>query len=226
MLKRLYILLFGLAFSALASAQAAEPWEAGKQYFVIEPPQPTSTGDKIEVLEVFSYACPACNVFQVTMRKLAAALPENAEIAYMPASFRSDEDWPMFQRAFFTLQALGILDKAHEATFDAVWKDDGALRISDPKTHRPLKPMPSLEDAARFYTRFGVSAEDFLGVANSFAVNTRIRRADQQMKAYGIESTPTIIVNGRYRLTGVSAGSFENIVPLVQYLIAKDSAAR
>jgi len=224
MLKRATALLFGLAFAAFAQAQDA--YEAGKQYFVIEPPQATSTGDRIEVLEVFSYACPACNMFQPTIRKLKEALPENAEIAYLPASFRSDENWPMFQRAFFAAQALGILDKVHEPTFDAIWKGDGPLRITDPATNRPKKPMPSIDDAAAFYSGYGVSREEFLGVANSFAVNTRMKRADQQLGAYGVESTPTIIVNGKYRLTAVSAGGFDKVVPLVLHLVEKENGAR
>lgn len=224
MLKRVSLLLLGLAFAAFA--QAADTYRAGKEYFVIEPPQPTSTGDKVEVLEVFSYACPACNTFQPTMRKLKAALPANAEIAYLPASFRSDEDWPMFQRAFFTMQALDILDKAHEATFDAIWKADGPLRISDAATNRPKKPLPSIDDAARFYAQYGVTAEEFLGVANSFAINTKMKRADQQLKAYGVDSTPTVIVNGKYRVTGQSAGSFDKMMAVVLYLVELEGGAK
>lgn len=224
MLKRVSVLLFGLAVAV--SAHAAEPFEAGKQYFVIEPPQPTATGDKIEVTEVFSYACPACNMFQPTMRKLKEALPANAELDYLPASFRPDENWPMFQRAFYAAQALGVLDKTHEATFDAIWKDDAPLRIIDPATRRPLNPMPSIEDAAKVYAKLGVNPEEFVGVANSFAVNTKMKRADQLMKAYGVDSTPTIVVNGKYRLTASSAGGVDQVVPLVLYLVQKESAAK
>ncbi|NCT68925.1 MAG: thiol:disulfide interchange protein DsbA/DsbL [Rhodanobacteraceae bacterium] len=224
MFKRATAVLFGLAVTAFA--QAADTFQVGKHYFMVEPPQPTSTGSKVEVLEVFSYACPACNLFEPTMRKLKAALPANAEMAYLPAGFRPDEDWPVFQRAFFAAQTLGILDKTHEATFDAIWKDDGPLRISDPVTNRPKKPMPSVEDVAQFYSKFGVKAEDVVGVANSFAVNTKVKRADAQLKAYGVDSTPTIIVNGKYRLTGQSAGSIDQIIPLVQFLVAKESTAK
>lgn len=224
MLKRVSALLFGLCFAALAHA-AGETFEAGKQYFVIEPPQPTGTGDKIEVLEVFSYACPACNFFQPTVERIKKALPANAEMAYLPAAFRADEDWPVFQRAFYAAQALGIADKTHEATFDAVWKDDGTLRISDPTTHRPVKQMPTIEDVARFYAnKAGIKAEDFVGVANSFAVGTKMKRADAMIKAYGVDSTPTIIVNGKYRATAVSAGSVDQLVALVKFLVEKESA--
>lgn len=223
MLKPVSALLFGLAFAV--SAQAADDtFEAGKHYFPVEPPQATSTGDKIEVLEVFSYACPACNMFQPTIQSLKASLPANAQMVYLPAAFRPDEDWPVFQRAFYAAQALGIADKAHEATFDAVWKDDGTLRISDAKTHRPVKPMPTIENVGTFYTKFGVSEADFLGVANSFAINTKMKRADAQIKAYGVDSTPTLIVNGKYRLTASTAGGLDKVVPLVKFLIEKETA--
>lgn len=224
MLKHASAVLLGLAFATLASAQ--DTFEAGKNWFPVEPAQPTANADKIEVVEVFSYACPACNMVQPTMEKLKAALPANAEMSYLPASFRSDEDWPVFQRAFYAAQALGILEKTHKATFDAVWKDDGALRISDATTHRPLKPLPTIENVATVYASFGVKAEDVVGVANSFAVNTKMKHADAQLKAYGVDSTPTLIVNGKYRLSVASAGGVDKLLPLVNFLIAKEAAGK
>ena len=226
MLKHVSALLLGLAITALAHAAGGDDFVAGKNWFPVEPPQPTATGDKIEVREVFSYACPACNMFQPTMQKLKKALPANAELVYLPASFRPDEDWPVFQRAYFAAQALGIVDKTHDATFDAIWKADGTLHIDDPVTHQPLKPMPTIDDVAKFYAKFGVKPEDFIGVANSFAVNAKMKNADAQLKAYGVDSTPTLIVNGKYRLTAQSAGGIDKVIPLVEFLIAKESAAK
>ena len=220
MLKRIVAVLFGLV--AFSAAGAQETWQSGKHYFPIEPPQPTSTGDKIEVLEVFSYACPACNQFRPFADKIKAQLPPNAVMTFLPAAFRSDEDWPVFQRAFFAAQALGVVDKTHEAMFDAVWKD-GPLKITDPATHTIVKPLPTIDDVAKFYAKYGVSAEDFVGTANSFAVNAKMKRADAQIKAYGVDSTPTIIVNGKYRMTAVSAGGWDKIPELVKYLVAQES---
>jgi thiol:disulfide interchange protein DsbA len=215
---------FALAASFAGPAQAADAFVEGKNYFLVEPPQATSTGDKVEVLEVFSYACPACNAFQPTMHKIAQALPANAALAYLPASFRPDEDWPVFQRTFYAAQALGVHDKTHDAVFDLVWKDDGPLRISDAKTHRPVKPMPTIDDVAKAFTRFGVNADEFVGTANSFAVNAKMKRADAQLKALGVDSTPSIVVAGKYRFTVASAGGLDQLVPLIQFLVAKESA--
>jgi thiol:disulfide interchange protein DsbA len=220
MLKRIVAVLFGLA--AFSAVEAQETWQSGKHYFPIEPPQPTSTGDKIEVVEVFSYACPACNQFRPFADKIKEQLPANAVMSYLPAAFRSDEDWPVFQRAFFAAQALGVVDKTHDAMFDAVWKD-GSLKITDPATHAIVKPLPAIEDIAKFYAKYGVSAEDFVGTASSFAVNAKMKRADAQIKAYGVDSTPTIIVNGKYRMTAVSAGGWDKIPELVKYLVAQEN---
>ena len=165
MLMRFVAVLFGLAVLPLAHAQAVQ-YEAGKQYFLVEPPQPTTTGDKVEVLEVFSYACPACNAFQTIANKIKSDLPADAQMAYLPAAFRADEDWPVFQRAFFAAQALGLVEKTHDAMFDAVWKE-GSLKINDPVTHKLVQPMPTIEDVAKFYAKYGVKPEDFIGTANS-----------------------------------------------------------
>jgi thiol:disulfide interchange protein DsbA len=141
---------------------------------------------------------------------------------YLPAAFRADEDWPAFQRAFFAADAMGLVDKTHDAMFDAVWKE-GSLKINDPVTRRLVNPMPTIEDIGKFYAKYGVSADDFVGTANSFAVNAKMKRADAQIKAYGVDSTPTIIVNGKWRMTGVSAGGMDKLPDLVAYLVAKES---
>lgn len=224
MFKRAAALLLGLTFVALAHAAGEPTFEAGKNFFAVEPPQPTHSTDKAEVVEVFSYACPACNAFQPTMDKLKAALPANTELIQLPASFNPSEDWPVFQRAFYTALALGIVDKTHQATFDAIWKPEGSLRIVDPKTNRPVKPLPSIEDVAKLYETFGVKADDVVATANSFAVNAKMKQADAQVKAYGVDSTPTLIVNGKYRFTAQSAGSIDKVIPLVMFLLDKDNA--
>lgn len=222
MLKYFSALVLSLTCVVLAQAQVS-PWEEGKQYFLIEPPQATMSGDKIEVTEVFSYGCPACNMFVSTMNKLKSSLPANATLTYVPASFRADEDWPLFQRAFFTAQALGILEKSHDAMFKAIWGSDAPLRLRDGQ-NKPLHP--TLDEVAKFYAQYGVKPEDFVATANSFSINTQMKRADAFIKASAVESTPTLIVNGRYRFNAQSAGGLDKVIPLAQYLVQKEVAGK
>jgi len=88
------------------------------------------------------------------------------------------------------------------------------------------KPLPTIEDAAKFYANYGVKAEDFVATANSFTINTRMKQADAWIKATAVESTPTIIVNGKYRLTPSSAGGWDQVQQLVLYLIRQESGGK
>lgn len=220
MIKRIGALLLALAAFGQAHAQvAAAPsaWQAGKHYFVIEPAQISSTPGKIEVTEVFSYGCPACNSFQPIAERIKKGLPPNAVLTYTPASFNTAESWPTFQRAYLTAKALGVADKAHDAVFQSVW-GNGVLSIREGTSGKLVKR--EIADAAKFYTDFGIKPEDFIATANSFAINTQVKKADAFIKATGVESTPTIIVAGKYRTNGQSAGSNEKLVELVQYLVS------
>ncbi len=202
-------------------------WVEGKNYFTIEPAQPTGIPDKIVVTEAFSYACPACNAFHTTADQLAQSLPSNAVMTYLPVSFRPDENFPLFQRAYFAAKALGVADKTYDAMFDAIWKS-GELASDDLTTGRP-KPQsawPTIDDVAKFYAKYGVDPKQFVAVANSFSINTQMKRADDMVKAYGVDSTPTIIVNGKYRFTASDAGGYAQSIELTKWLIAKEAAGK
>ena len=202
-------------------------WVEGKNYFLIEPAQPTSHPGKIEVTEVFSYACPACNAFHSTVDQIARSLPPNAVMNYLAASFRPDENWPVYQRAFYAAQALGVVEKTHDALFDATWKTgETATYNLDTGKPKPKAAWPTIEDLAKFYAKYGVDPKEFVGIANSFTVNTKMKRADDLMKAYGVDSTPTMIVNGKYRFTTASAGGYAQSVELTQWLVAKEAAGK
>jgi protein dithiol oxidoreductase (disulfide-forming) len=221
---RRYMLLLGSMLLAAAVPAHAADWVQGSNYFLLRPAQPTSVAPgKVEVTEVFSYACPACNHFYPVVDRLRAALPANAELDFVSAAFRADEDWPMFQRAFYTAQVLGIDQRTHDAMFDAVWKT-GELAVFDPRTQRLKLPAPAIEDAARFYARVaGVKPETFLATANSFGVDVKIRQAEQFIRSAQVAETPTIIVNGKYRVTLGGAGGDDQLIELVKYLVAQES---
>jgi thiol:disulfide interchange protein DsbA len=212
-----------LAATPSPSPPAAPPtWVEGKNYDLVPQPQkPDLPRGKVLVTEVFSYACPACNQFQPYMQKLVKSLPPNAVVDYLPASFNTAEDWPMFQLAYVTAQALGVADRAHEAMFEAVWTT-GDLATTEGNTLKSR--MPTIEDAARFYQKqTGVPAAKFLETSKSFAVDLKVRADESLMKSYGVDRTPTLIVNGKYRVTAQGAGGPTQMVDLVNFLVHKES---
>ena len=213
MLKRLGLLLAGLvATSAVFAADAPAPtaWEEGKNYFLVDPPQPTATGDKVEVLEVFSYACPHCAHFQPYAEQLKTSLPAGAVFTYMPAVF--NPSWEPYARAYYTAESLGVLDKTHQPLFDAL--------------HRDHLPLRTIDDLAGFYAQNGVDKAKFLATSASFEVESKLARSQTIVKADGIDGTPSIVVNGKYRITGASAGGYPQLIELVDWLVQKEIDAK
>jgi protein dithiol oxidoreductase (disulfide-forming) len=213
-----------LALILAPLAPAAQTWTEGRNFELITPAQQNHAAKgKVEVMEVFSYGCPACNGFQPVIAALEHSLPANARMVFLPASFKPEEDWPMLQRAYFTAQALGIAGRTHQAIFDAVWKS-GELGITDPTTRRLKSPLPSIEDAAKCYERLtGVKADTFLATARSFSVDLKMRTADAQIIAMQVPSTPCIVVNGKYRVIMDSLRSEDDLIGVVRYLVDRES---
>jgi thiol:disulfide interchange protein DsbA len=212
MLKRLGILLAALVAAAPAFAADASDakWEEGKNYFLVDPPQATATGDKVEVLEVFSYACPHCAHFQPYAEQLKQSLPAGAVFAYMPAIF--NPSWEPYARAYYTAESLGVLEQTHQALFDAL--------------HRDHLPMRTIDDLSAFYAQHGVDKAKFIATAHSFEVESKLQRAMQIVKADGVDGTPSIVVNGKYRVTGQSAGGYPQLIELVDWLAQKEIDAQ
>ncbi len=230
MRKRIAASLLLAAVAGVAFGQAApQQWVEGKNYFAIVNPQPTNQPDKVVVTEVFSFGCPACNQFEPYVDKLRAELPADTVLQFIPASWHPEEDWPVFQRAYFTARALGVDTKqSHDAMFQAIWGPAGPLATYDRTTQRPKaeSDLPTIGDVAKFYAKYGAKPDEFVATANSFAVNMDMKRADKQIIAWGVNSTPTIVVDGKWRADTSSANGSQNLVDLTLYLVHQELAAK
>lgn len=220
------LLLFLLGLMPLQTI-AATPWTEGTQYFRIPPAQLTGLPrGRVEVTEVFSYGCPACNDFLPIARAIKNSLPPNTQFDYLPAFFSPGEDFPLFERAFFTAQALGIADRMHQDMFDAVWKT-GELAVIDPRTHTARRPLPTLEDIAMYFQRrAGIPEATFLKAAQSKLVDSKIINCDALILDYRVDVIPSIIVNRKYRINMLAVSDSQELIQLINWLVALESHAK
>ncbi len=197
--------LLVLAYVAVPAAGAE--FEAGVHYEVLPIPVDTMAPGKIEVVEVFSYGCPACFSFDTPLSAWLAQLPDDVAFRRMPAMVR--QDWVVFAQAFYSAELLGVSERVHTPLFEAVH-----LRRLD--MHDPNMLATVFRDAA------GVDQDEFLKVFESFGVRSKTLQADAQGRMYRVTGVPTMIVDGKYRVYGgMLQGT--NIRPLtvVDYLIDK-----
>ena len=226
MFRTLALILTALLMTGVASTASAATYEAGKHYDVLPQAQRTNVAPgKVEVMEVFSYGCPACDHFQPVMKKLKAALPPNAQLVYLPASWNTAENWPTFQRAYLTAKSLGVADKAHDQMFSAIWNTGGELAIQQSGPGSPLKKnLPTIDDIARFYQKVaGTKPADFVAASKSFSVDLKMRQADAQIIAMKVPSTPTLVVNGKYRINNDAIQTPEDVIGIVRFLVDKEA---
>ena len=67
----------------------------------------------------------------------------------------------------------------------------------------------------------GVAPADFRKVYSSFSVRSRVQQAHARGLAYRLSGTPTVIVDGTFRVDGRMAGSNTGILQVVDYLVAQ-----
>lgn len=186
---------------------------AGTDYVEIFGGQPWQPLDgKIEVAEMFNYICPACYAFDPSLRNWKAKQPADVRLVYVPAQFRPD--FVPYAKAFFAAESLGIEGKSHQAVYEAIHQ----------KRSIPAEGVPPDEaKVAAFYTQYGVSAEQFLNTMKSFAVSGQMNKAKQFMMRSQVESTPSLIVNGKYLVKG---RTWDDMLRITDHLVAQERAAQ
>jgi thiol:disulfide interchange protein DsbA len=189
---------------------------AGRDYDEIPGGQPFEPlNGKIEVVEVFNYVCPACAAFQPLVNSWKARLPADVRFTYVPAAF--GPRWDPYVRAYYAAEAMGIADRTHDAVFNA-------LHIE--RTLKGERGEDSPAEIGAFYGRHGVDAKQFASTMASFAVDSKYNRAKQFIVRSQANSTPTMIVNGKYRIKGTSfENMLENTNAMIARVRAQDSAS-
>ena len=197
----LFIFLLGTAASVGADT---------KGYESLSPAHPTQDPTKIEVIEFFWYGCPHCYHFEPELSKWLETKPDNVLFIRQPAVFNSL--WEQHAKAYYTAEALGIVDKVHADFFDAI--------------QNKKQKLASESELKKFFADHGVSESDFSNAYNSFLVDAKVRQAKAMAPRYGVTGVPAIIINGKYKTNGPLAKTQKNMINVMNELIRQESAAQ
>lgn len=207
-------LRIGLAALCLLAAApgGAQPADAGPvegvDYVTIPDGRPLAPLDgRIEVVEIFSYACGHCADLQPLIEPWQRALPDDVRFVYLPVTYRPDDP---FATAFFAAQALGRLDATHQATFDAMHRA------------RRLPRNATTAELSWFYGELGLDRAALDAAMASDETRRKLNEAHDFLLRSGAQGTPTLIINGRYR---VQARSLRDLLRVADALIARERAA-
>lgn len=203
---RQLIAVLALLCASFAHAEVVE----GKDYRLLNQPQPTVSGNKIEVLEFFSYSCSHCYHLHPLLSAWEKKIPKDVELHYVPVVFSENQE-PM-ARAFYALESMGQIKRLHDPFFVA-WNAQ----------------LMDLSDEAKitdFVAKHGVDINKFSADYNSFSVSSKVSRSTQLVLVYGIRGTPTLIVDGKYVITNLQPEDTIRVLNEVVKIARKERSKR
>jgi protein dithiol oxidoreductase (disulfide-forming) len=185
-------------------------WKAGVNYDPVVPAQPTAApAGKVEVLEVFWYACPHCYDLESYIVAWRKSKPDYIDFERVPVM------WGPVHRAhaqlYYTLKQLGRND-LDQKVFDTLHNQQSPLVGNTPEETFALQ--------LQFAKDQGIDPDAFRKAYNSFAVNSDLQRAEVITQRYQVEGVPLIVINGKYTTDVGKAGSHENLIAEINDLAA------
>ena len=208
--KRRQLLITVAALPGITWAQAARPLQEMKDFRPVTPAQPSESGNKIEVLEFFQYSCPHCRTYDPVLQGWRKTLPADVEYRSIPISW-DDKSVPHV-RIYYTLEALGKTNELHSKIFEAI--QDKRMSL--------LKP----EEIADFMATQGIDRKQWLDAYNSFSVGARANRAGQVWRAYKVDGTPSMAIDGKYVTSPSMVRSAEGSLLVMDSLIQRARSER
>jgi protein dithiol oxidoreductase (disulfide-forming) len=187
-------------------------WKPGVHYLPVVPAQPTSVpAGKVEVLEVFWYACPHCYALEPFIQDWLKNKPEYVQFVRVPVM------WGPVHRAhaklFYVLEALNRKD-LHEKVFDTIHKQQQMLVGNDEASTKAVQ--------LNFAVANGIKADDFNKAWDSFTVTTNLQRAEEMTQRYRVEGVPLVVVNGKYTTDVSHAGGAGQLLSVINDLAASE----
>lgn len=212
MLTRRQLVMAAAAAPLSGPLFAAPRYTAGKEYLVITPPAPTSR-DTIEVVLFFAYTCSHCLQFEPHFAKWAKTAPKDVTVRICPVSWQPKLD--PFTQTYFSLEALGLLDKLSLTFFESVIYQEHPYNFENP-----------LADIRDFMVKSGVDGAKWDQTVRSFSVMNKTRQARQLWQAYQVDSTPMIGVGGIYTTGPHLVGTREGTPACIDFLVDQIRAQR
>ncbi len=182
----------------------------GIHYLTLPTPVPVEDPNKIEVVEVFWYACSHCFRLEPEVHAYEQSLAADVKLVRMPAIWQPIMN--IHARIFYTAKQLGVLDTVHQGVFNAI--------------HLDRKQLKSAEEVADLFANYGIDKDKVIKTFSSGAVTEELKNDDEKVRAYQITGTPQLIVDGRYRVEATKNLRQDDMFKVVDFLVGKVRAEK
>jgi thiol:disulfide interchange protein DsbA len=179
-----------LALVFIALPAAAQQVKRDVDYRLI-PQQPLETEDRVEVIDFFFYACQYCNELAPFLESWLKRKP--ADVVFRRVPVVRHDSWAPLAKIYYTLEAMGAAERLHSAVYRGYHDEDLAI---------------SRENViAEWAEKHGLDRDRFMAIFRSAETRQKVERARKMTMDYDIQSTPSVVVDGRYLTSsGMTAG--------------------
>lgn len=195
---------------SVGSAIGAQEYSPEGRYRLIKPVRLLEPSKKIEVVDIFWYGCPHCYQFLPYMEKWTETAAPDVILRRLPAVFR--DSWAPHARAFYTAAVLGVSHELHPLIFHAM--------------HTEKRALNTKREFSKFFVEYGINENSFSETYDSFAVDRLTRQSEVMPRRWNVQGTPSLIINGRYLVSGKLAGSYIDMVKVADALIVKERESK
>ena len=208
-------LLFSLLIALLSSSNddqttfesgSGERFKAGVHYELLDNPTKVRDPSKIEVTEVFWFGCNHCYALEPYIARWKREMPLDVTFIKSPATW--NDMLKTHARIYYTAKALGIEQQFVPAAFNTI-QNEG----------RMLTGNTELE---YYFRGFDVEKDRYKAVSTSFGVRNAVDQADKKMKDWKVTGVPSLVVNGKYKVSASRSVRTDELFDVVDFLIEKE----
>ena len=210
MLGWLRVVTLGAVAALSTGAAAQEQYQQGVHYDLIEPAIHTGISDRVVVTEFFSYGCGHCYNFEPLLESFESRVPEGVVVQRTPVIWNNNPDMKLLAKTYYAVEVLDVFEPVHGAVFNTI--------------HRQRKRLSSPEALRAVFVENGVDAKDFDRAFGSFGIDSMVRQAAARTEGARVQGTPSLMVNGKYRIDTRQAGSQANMLKIAAFLADKELA--
>ena len=201
-MKQIILILLVSSIFAVSGLANSQSYTSGLQYTELNPAYETGNDEQVIVYEFFGYKCPHCASFQAFMKPWHNKLPKHVKLVRIPVVFQPG--WDILAKAYYTAETMGIAEQTHQAMFNAL--------------HKEHKIFRTIEDIGSWYAdNFSVDKEAFISTANSFMIDSKVRQSNNLMLKMKISSTPSLVINGKFKPNPKALGSTAALLEMTSY---------
>lgn len=192
----------GVSVAQQALAEGKDFKRVGKEV----PSRQLPEGKKLEVAEFFWYGCPHCYAFEPSLEAWAARLAKDVHLRRVPVAFAGVHQF--HQRLYFAVEKQPNFGVLHKKVFYAI--------------HVEKKRLDTLDSVSDWAKGQGLPADQFVSELRSMGVDSAARQSKLLADAYGVDSVPSLGVNGKYLTSPSMAGNYDRAFMVVDSLLGRE----